>query len=456
MVVIDGMKYACERCIRGHRVTTCTHVDLPLFQIKPKGRPASQCQHCRDSRKSRSLHANCSCGKKGNNSTCDCHSSGQCSCGPKRKQRSSSIRVSGAAPPKDQKESTPRVPRQRHDSSATALKALLEDNNGSGYSSPVSRSSTPMSVQSSVSISQNPPTDSSKWSPVSHQSSLNGSVQEDNKRNIRSRWAQQQDSTRARQQQKQVGMEVLSTFTPMTSPNAHNRPGEVTVNLDEYPFISASHIQSNIYDGIQLDFGHGLLDAFSDDSTTLESANSDFSNMTVATNPSTSSGLEGAFPLLPLIGNGFQDQNSYSSAKATSPGTNNPNTNDNVVLNNNNIVTPQPVQPQSAKNELFEFPDNLFNLPDFPTTSLDAQSLKSLDTSSLFSDFDVSGLQDFPEGNFNLDYPMNTNNGYISNNNNNSITPQSNSYLDFRNPTSFPIDTYMDSSHPAPPRNSHS
>jgi len=62
MVYIDGVKYACERCIRGHRVSTCKHTDQPLTMIKPKGRPTTQCAHCREVRKSRLLHTKCTCG----------------------------------------------------------------------------------------------------------------------------------------------------------------------------------------------------------------------------------------------------------------------------------------------------------------------------------------------------------------------------------------------------------
>lgn len=85
MVLINGVKYACERCIRGHRVTTCTHTDQPLTMIKPKGRPASQCQHCRDQRKLKNLHTSCTCGKKGKSpgmhlATCMCHKNSHCTC----------------------------------------------------------------------------------------------------------------------------------------------------------------------------------------------------------------------------------------------------------------------------------------------------------------------------------------------------------------------------------------
>ncbi|KAK9459171.1 uncharacterized protein V1516DRAFT_666445 [Lipomyces oligophaga] len=61
MVLIDGVKYACDTCIRGHRVTTCSHSDRPLTMIKPKGRPVSQCPHCREARRNHSMHTKCDC-----------------------------------------------------------------------------------------------------------------------------------------------------------------------------------------------------------------------------------------------------------------------------------------------------------------------------------------------------------------------------------------------------------
>lgn len=83
-MLIKGVKYACERCIRGHRVTTCNHTNEPLTMIKPKGRPATQCQHCRENRKSKNLHVTCTCGKKGKNGShlpsCGCHKTNHCTC----------------------------------------------------------------------------------------------------------------------------------------------------------------------------------------------------------------------------------------------------------------------------------------------------------------------------------------------------------------------------------------
>ncbi|KAI9844633.1 MAG: hypothetical protein M1837_005485 [Sclerophora amabilis] len=70
-MLIDGEKYACDACVRGHRVSNCQHSDRPLQHINKKGRPVSQCHHCRGLRKSRSAHVKCDCGEKG-------HSQGQC------------------------------------------------------------------------------------------------------------------------------------------------------------------------------------------------------------------------------------------------------------------------------------------------------------------------------------------------------------------------------------------
>ncbi|KAI9367110.1 copper fist DNA binding domain-containing protein [Aspergillus egyptiacus] len=45
-MLIDGEKWACEACIRGHRVFTCKHHDRPLTRINRKGRPFSTCSIC--------------------------------------------------------------------------------------------------------------------------------------------------------------------------------------------------------------------------------------------------------------------------------------------------------------------------------------------------------------------------------------------------------------------------
>ncbi|KAI8967596.1 copper fist DNA binding domain-containing protein, partial [Mycotypha africana] len=54
-------KYACIKCIKGHRSSKCTHNDRELFEIKKKGRPITQCANCRLLRKTRQLHIKCQC-----------------------------------------------------------------------------------------------------------------------------------------------------------------------------------------------------------------------------------------------------------------------------------------------------------------------------------------------------------------------------------------------------------
>ncbi|ORX87518.1 copper-fist-domain-containing protein, partial [Basidiobolus meristosporus CBS 931.73] len=61
MVLINGIKYACETCIRGHRSSSCSHLKRQLFEIKKKGRPVTQCEHCRELRKTKKIHVKCIC-----------------------------------------------------------------------------------------------------------------------------------------------------------------------------------------------------------------------------------------------------------------------------------------------------------------------------------------------------------------------------------------------------------
>lgn len=39
MILINGVKYSCSECIRGHRSTLCQHDKRPLLLVKKKGRP---------------------------------------------------------------------------------------------------------------------------------------------------------------------------------------------------------------------------------------------------------------------------------------------------------------------------------------------------------------------------------------------------------------------------------
>ncbi|GAA5862005.1 hypothetical protein JCM8547_001555 [Rhodosporidiobolus lusitaniae] len=56
---IDGVKFACESCIKGHRQTSCQHSDRPLTQIMRRGRPATACDACREARKISNSHRTC-------------------------------------------------------------------------------------------------------------------------------------------------------------------------------------------------------------------------------------------------------------------------------------------------------------------------------------------------------------------------------------------------------------
>lgn len=61
MILIEGVKYACERCIRGHRATKCSHSDQPLVVIKNKGRPSTVCDYCKAMRRDKNSHPEGSC-----------------------------------------------------------------------------------------------------------------------------------------------------------------------------------------------------------------------------------------------------------------------------------------------------------------------------------------------------------------------------------------------------------
>ncbi|KAI0320393.1 copper fist DNA binding domain-containing protein [Amylostereum chailletii] len=66
-VFLNDKKYSCEPCIKGHRSSTCKHTDRPLFEIKKKGRPVTQCEHCRELRKTKQVHVKCICEGKSPN-----------------------------------------------------------------------------------------------------------------------------------------------------------------------------------------------------------------------------------------------------------------------------------------------------------------------------------------------------------------------------------------------------
>ncbi|KAK6508874.1 hypothetical protein TWF481_003641 [Arthrobotrys musiformis] len=98
MMVIDGVTWACETCIRGHRAASCNHIERPLKPLGKKGRPVSQCHHCRSLRSSRSLHTRCKCelvarngASGGNEKRCRCMEGGACKCAYKKCHSTTSI-----------------------------------------------------------------------------------------------------------------------------------------------------------------------------------------------------------------------------------------------------------------------------------------------------------------------------------------------------------------------------
>ncbi|EEP76352.1 predicted protein [Uncinocarpus reesii 1704] len=111
-MLINGEKYACDACIRGHRVSSCQHHDRPLSHINRKGRPVSQCPHCRGLRKSRASHVSCQCAEKphtkgeckngpaekGNRKQCCCSHGSRCVCSAKRDSNLATVPEVGPAP----------------------------------------------------------------------------------------------------------------------------------------------------------------------------------------------------------------------------------------------------------------------------------------------------------------------------------------------------------------------
>ncbi|KAI8930252.1 hypothetical protein BC831DRAFT_384512, partial [Entophlyctis helioformis] len=50
VVIWNGIKFACQRCQVGHRSSLCAHLDRRVEEVRAKGRPVSQCGHCRSKR----------------------------------------------------------------------------------------------------------------------------------------------------------------------------------------------------------------------------------------------------------------------------------------------------------------------------------------------------------------------------------------------------------------------
>ena len=88
MIIKNNIKYACEPCIKGHRVASCDHSDRPLVEIKRKGRPSTACFHCKELRLVRNVNpsGSCKCYSKKTETTCGCSEGKPCKCHTRRKR----------------------------------------------------------------------------------------------------------------------------------------------------------------------------------------------------------------------------------------------------------------------------------------------------------------------------------------------------------------------------------
>ncbi|KAL4932783.1 copper fist DNA-binding domain-containing protein [Aspergillus undulatus] len=142
-MLIDGEKWACEACVRGHRVSSCHHSDRPLTHINKKGRPVSQCPHCRGLRKSRTTHTKCECGDKKKNShkndldphaaekrdlkqdsrptKCGCCHGQRCTCALKKEPHLDTVPETGVPPPAAPPLEQPRKPQLTSTKSESTL-----------------------------------------------------------------------------------------------------------------------------------------------------------------------------------------------------------------------------------------------------------------------------------------------------------------------------------------------
>ncbi|GAA5888372.1 hypothetical protein JCM16303_004884 [Sporobolomyces ruberrimus] len=58
-MLIEGIKFSCQSCIKGHRQANCNHADRELFEVKKRGRPITACETCRSIRKENNSHKTC-------------------------------------------------------------------------------------------------------------------------------------------------------------------------------------------------------------------------------------------------------------------------------------------------------------------------------------------------------------------------------------------------------------
>ncbi|KAH3661817.1 hypothetical protein OGAPHI_005995 [Ogataea philodendri] len=297
MVLINGVKYACERCIRGHRVTTCTHVDQPMMMIKPKGRPSTQCNHCKQQRKLKNAHIACTCNSKTkeHHPSCACHVDGECTCSAKVKkptskkkdddQRTASMSSLSLGPEKD------------------SLNNIIQS--WDMASPPIGASD---SYQQSDSLASLNSVGSDKLSGFQYQHFTKRQVGTDPLQNFR--------ASTPNTQQKKVGeimvpmdeyVAPLNTMnnnfsTLMSSFNSNTDSpvvGEAVPNSDQ----KYSQSVADPFQGIN-GSGSGLLDSFDDTNSSrmYQNRNRNVSSGSIISSPRDPINPDSLFPLFPLIG----------------------------------------------------------------------------------------------------------------------------------------------------------
>lgn len=201
------------------------------MMIKPKGRPSSQCKHCKDLRKNKNSHPSgaCTCGKNKKISTssngsvakCTCKTGDPCTCHGRRKRTDSKSNLS-----------------------------KISSNDASSSFSPQPESASSLNLPTSSSLN---------WTNSSI--SLSQAQQQ-----------QQQQNGRIRQ----IGMDPLANAKP-AGQTTRTRVGEVSVPINEYIPNNSNGI-GNVNDkmpdvffqDVPLPFepGHGLLDLFANNNLT--------------------------------------------------------------------------------------------------------------------------------------------------------------------------------------------
>ncbi|KAH3680505.1 hypothetical protein WICMUC_000293 [Wickerhamomyces mucosus] len=372
MVLIGGVKYACERCIRGHRVTTCNHTDQPLMMIKPKGRPSSQCKHCKDMRKNKNSHStgSCTCSKVKKsishtsvntlNSTksCGCELNKPCVCHTKRKPTTSSI--------------------SKKSRSSSIVDFNIPTPSSHNESTPSNINSIPNSTSTSTLNSE-----------------LNSKA-----------------STPIQAKITQIGLDPIVKSRPI-SQTTRKRVGEVSVPINEYipkNLNGIGNVSDKIPEGffqdVPLPFepGHGLLDLFND---SIKSIMSPTSSSSVPTNnsfftntASSSSSSTTAAPAPPTnYSNQYRSHNSSSNnqfypARTSSLASINliSNRNSDNKINNDNDLFNNNTNSNVANNTIDNSNGNNKSVIESPDSLLDYHYSNMINSKSkpLFQSFDSS------------------------------------------------------------------